>query len=259
MKIKPNLNIAVLIMALVFGFVAAGVGYFYMDNQIADASQEIDIYVPAKNIPKYQQIGITDLSVRTIPAGGVEPQAVTAKSEIVGKYAGQQLYKGEQIRRERLSSVPKLKGYGYVSVNVDLARSGGAKPGDMVDIYKLGNDTASVTAGATRQPVATDAVVMEIWDGQGNNIYSGSQGGITETAAKAISGAKPPAVIKLAVKPHQAGGVVDGAVPGLANIVLVVKNNTGGAKTADGNNITKPEGKNGGGEKAGTVTESQDN
>lgn len=220
---KPHINI-ILIISIVLGItLAAGAG-IHLNNQIAAAEEKTNIVVPSRNIPKYHEITPGDLTTRAVPADQIEPGIVTTSQSLIGKVAVETLYRGEQIHPGRIADDNPLLGYDFVCVNIDLAKSGGAVPGNLVDIYKLVQNTSQGLM--KRAPVARDAIVLDVWDGHGNSLIDESDG-ITGAASKAFSSSKPPAVVRLAVRPHETGAVVEGAV-GTHNIVLVVKNKSGG-------------------------------
>jgi len=246
---KPRIN-KLFLASLVISIVMVSAGGYYYKDRLKTGQETIQVAVPGQNIPGYHKIAAGDLKFESIPAGTVGKETLVDPANIVGKFAKVPLYKGEYINRNRLTAVNLLKGYDFVSVNVDLARAGGAVPGNKVDVYKLVLDSES---GVTlKEPVAWNAIVLNVWDGQGNNIYSEQSEGITDKAVQALSSTKPPAVIRLAVKPTETGRVVDGAVTGKTNIVLAVKNGReGGVNAANGNekDVNQVEGTNNGGGK----------
>lgn len=236
----------VVLASIVCGLVMAAVGFLYFQNQMAAAGQDsLRVPVPARDLPRYHMITEDDLDFRTVPQA--DPGVVTEVGEVVGQMAETTLYEGEQIRRERLGVVSPVTGYHQISINVDLARSGGARPGDVVDIYKL-NEAQPMGA---HQPVAVDAIVLAVLDGQGNSIY-----GDKNWTDKALqTGAKPPAVIRLAISPANISQVVDGARPGGTHMVVVVKDREGG--NYDWTDAEPAEELSDGGEEAGADSEAE--
>ncbi|MTI82359.1 MAG: hypothetical protein FH756_00355 [Firmicutes bacterium] len=249
---KPRIN-KLFLASLVISIAMVGYGGYHFKNQMATAQETVQIPVPGRDLPVYYEITPGDLALKDIPAGSAGSDTLTNANDIVGKITTAPIYKGEKINRNRLTGVNILEGYDFVSVNVDLARAGGAVPGNRVDVYKLVLDSES---GITqREPVARDAIVLNVWDGQGNSIYSDQSEGITDKAVQALSSTKPPAVIRLAVKPSETGQVVDGAATGKTNIVLAVKNGKeGGVNAANGTEkvVNQSEGADNGGGQAGT-------
>ncbi|MBO8128254.1 MAG: flagella basal body P-ring formation protein FlgA [Peptococcaceae bacterium] len=226
-KAKPRVPVALLI-SLVIGLAVAGGTGMYLKDSLANTSETIEVAVPARNIPPYHTITASDLTWRTIAPQQREPNTVVTPDALVGKVARVTLYKSEQIRRERLAGPNLLAGYEFVTVNIDLARSGGASPGDIVDVYALTMTERSSWVLGKKKPVARNAIVLDLWDGQGNRIDTATSGvGLVEATTKALSagGNKPPAVARLAVRPQDVSGVVPGAAAGSqTSIVLVVKN-----------------------------------
>lgn len=200
-----------LLISFFVGIILMAAGWLYLQQQIAAASQDTrTVVVPVRTLPRYHQITEEDVTTRTVPKGTVPPAVAASPTEVIGKTALTVLYEGEPVRRERLTSTP-LQGYRYVNVLVDLARAGGAQPGDIVDAYLVAKEAAITTQ------VAWGALVVNVWDGQGNPLYT-DRGPAN----------KPPAVVRLAVRPEDAARIVDGAIPGATSIVLVVTDSEGG-------------------------------
>ncbi|WP_169738601.1 SAF domain-containing protein [Desulfofalx alkaliphila] len=251
---------------LVFSFtiglaLAVGAGIF-LSKELSAAEETIEIVVPNKYIPQYQYITSGDITTRAVSPGEVDNGVVVAPEAVIGKTTLEPLYQGEKIRQERITKEDVLKGYDFVCVNVDLARSGGAVPGNLVDVYSVIYDTSI----ANKQLIAKNAIVLNIWDGQGNDLFKSSGVSVAEAASRALTkgDVKPPAVIQLAVQPHETSNVVSGAVSGSSNIVLVVKSEGRLAGSENNEVIEEPtdqseEPNDGGGETGADITDTPDN
>lgn len=220
--IKKILSNKLLIFSFVAGLAIAVSSGIFLSKELSATEETIEIAVPNKYIPQYQYISSGDITTRAVSRGDIESGVVIAPEAVIGKTTLEPLYQGEKIRQERITKDDVLKGFDFVCVNVDLARSGGAVPGNLVDVY-------SVIHGSAKQLIAKSALVLNIWDGQGNDLFEGSEASFAEAASRALTkgGIKPPAVIRLAVQPHETKNVVSGAASGSSNIVLVVKSEGG--------------------------------
>lgn len=174
--------------------------------------------VPARTIPPYTVIGSGDLTWREVVKGGEEIGAVRDPSEAVGKIALVPLYKGEQIRKERLGDASLVADRQVVALNVDVARSVGGTlvPGDHVDIWWV---VEGAPPGTGWQLAASDAVLLDLEDSAGRSLTARKQ------SLLGAQGEQPstPAVAVVAVKGEDVPKVVGGALPKSTSIVLVKK------------------------------------
>lgn len=219
-----------LVAAIVIGLVVAGASSLYLFRYASSQQPTDRAPVPNRDILAYEEITLKDLEWRTIPAGGFEPGAAKTPEEIVGKIAMTTLYKGEQIRLERLTGRAEFDAsQQLIAVNVDLTRSGGGNinPGDLVDVYWL---EGGQVPGSL---VARDAVVISVRDAQGR-LIAGQAGGSGISLLPEGQTPPLPAVATLAVKPAEVGLTVRGAWGDSANIVLVKKFRPLGAASASG-------------------------
>ncbi|MBC7326240.1 MAG: hypothetical protein H5T99_13165, partial [Moorella sp. (in: Bacteria)] len=160
----------------------------------------------------------SDLTTRAIILGAREPGAVLNPGEIIGKAALVPLYKGEQIRRERLGD-PTVLDRPEVTVSVDPTRAGGVLPGDIADVYWVQSEAAP---GAL---LAVDARVVSVGDANGVPIQKSGQG--LAQLDQQVGQQSGPAMVRLSVKPEEVPQVIRGAIG--KNVVLVKKNReTGG-------------------------------
>ena len=185
--------------------------------------QMVRVVVPARDIPAYSVITPADLTWREVVRGAEQEGTVKDPAEAVGAVALAPLYRGEQIRKERLGAAKDLSGRQVVAVNVDVTRSAGGMlaAGDLVDLWWVVEGSGPGLGG---QPVAVDAVLVDLKDSAGRSlILRGAQGGLMGLAQGNEPAQAAPAVAVVAVKPEEVRNVVGGALPKAANVVLVKK------------------------------------
>lgn len=205
-----------LVAAAAVGIAVAVAATLFLLRFAAERQPTAVVPVPRRDIAPYTEIAPGDLEWRTIPANGFEPGAVRDPGQIVGRLSLAPLYRGEQIRAERLAPKGFAPDVQLVTVNVDLTRSGGGeiRPGDLVDVYWLTGDQAPAAL------VARDARVVEFLDAQGRPAGR-------EPAPALLSGqvSQPalPAIVTLAVRPEEVGQLVRGAWHDSKAVVLVKK------------------------------------
>lgn len=219
-----------LLLAVVGGLLVAFLaGRFYL-QYVNTHRETVSVVVPARDIPPYTVISEADLTTTPIPVGGEDPAAARDASEVVGRLTLHPLYKGEQVRRERLVDPSVVRDRQVVSVSVDVARcvGGSLQPGSLVDVWWV-NDPA---VPGTWQLVAADAVVLDLKDSSGKSVVQQQGSVIQQVVTGGGQGpASPPAVAVLAVKTPDVPRVVGGASMKSQNIVLAKKYSEGGTGT----------------------------
>lgn len=130
----------------------------------ANGTEEgIKIVVPTEDIPAYKEITPSDLEFKVFPKNEVNEDTVTDPQFLIGKQASSRLYKGWPINEKALEVKKKFKDKHIVTINIDKARSAGAKEGDIVDVYFV--PSASADTNSTIQwseRVASEVIVLAI-------------------------------------------------------------------------------------------------
>ncbi len=205
----------------------------------AETSQAgVKLPVAARDLPPYTQVQAQDLSWSTFPSE--LPGAVKNPSEAVGKVLSRSVQKDYPLRAGDLKD-PETLNAQLVSVNVEPARLGGARPGDLVDVYWVQpSGTNAWVPGTGITPVARDARVVSILDKSGQSVDSG------QGIAAAVQGAsvRVPAIVVLAVKAEEVKAVIPGGAPNNTSIALVRKFKEGGGQigaVAGGQGNSPPE------------------
>lgn len=161
----------VLIAGVVCGLIAAILVFAVVaqsGGSEGDGSQSV--VVAKQDIPAQSRL-ITDvLEVKTLPADEVNPEAFTARSQVVNRITGEAITAGDQILPTMVSdrageSLAFTIGAGKRAVSIEVKESvtagGNVQPGDQVDvvgIFALDKD-ADVTALLAVVAPGGDAVV----------------------------------------------------------------------------------------------------
>ena len=200
-----------ILISLVF-LVVAGGAWWYLQAHAA-SGETVMLPVPAKDIEPYTVIRPEDLTTRQF----VNPDevAVRSKSDIVGKVATTRLTKGWPIDQRVLRD--PIGDYQVVGVNIDVARYGGVKAGDLVDVYWLTPDVWDPARSA--RLVTQNARVVQVADERGQPLDE--QTGIVQGSIGGVS--RGPAVVYLLVSPKDVDRIVGGSAPKNVSIALAKK------------------------------------
>lgn len=212
------------VLAVVIGIAVALFAAIQLRHYTMTHVETVNVPVPAHDIPPYTVITPGDLTWRAVVKGGEEPGAARSPSEVVGKLSLSTLYRGEQIKKERLVDAKLVKGKQIVSVNIDVSRSigGSLQPGDLVDVWWVPIDS-STEPGVGWVKVASNAVVLDVRDSSGRSVLQRS-GSVQQAIAGSIGvPATPPAVAILVVDSSEVPRVIGGASPKSQNVVLAKK------------------------------------
>lgn len=123
---------------IVLSIVAAGIVTFFMVNAVNNVGgPKVQMVLMTNTVKAGQAITASDIRTKEIPAN-FAVDAVTQVKDAVGKIAANELTPGHPLLKTDISSRPMREGLfvGEVGVRVpvDLVSSGGAMPGDYVDV-----------------------------------------------------------------------------------------------------------------------------
>lgn len=212
------------LLAVMVGLVVAAFSFKALKGE-ASSQAGVKLPVAARDLPPYTQVQPQDLGWGTFPSE--LPGAVKNPAEAVGKVVAKAVPKDYPLRASELKEPDSLD-VQLVSVNVDSSRMGGARPGDLVDVYWIQPaEKTAWTPGTGAALVARDARVVSVLDKNGQPVDSGQ--GLVAAAVQGTA-AKVPAVVVLAVRPEEVGAVIPGAAPNNACIALVRKFKEGGGQ-----------------------------
>jgi len=201
------------------GLAVAAASLYYIHGAYARADAElVKLPVPRRDIGIYETVGTGDLAWKEFSEDSVMSWAARTAEEVVGKTAAAPLAKGMQINKRCLASDPKevYGGRYVVAVNTDYARSAGAQPGDVVDVYWVTVEQAAWVPGSGNGAVlvAKDARVIGV---KSRSVLMGKK------EIEEVQGTGVVDIIELAVKPEEAPRLVGGALPQDVHVVLVKK------------------------------------
>ncbi|AEG15978.1 SAF domain protein [Desulfofundulus kuznetsovii DSM 6115] len=215
------------LLAVTVGLAVATFSFNALKRE-ASSQEGIKLPVAARDLPPYTQVQAQDLGWGTFPAE--LPGAVKAPAEAVGKVVTTAAPKDHPLRVSELKD-PESLDVQLVSVNIDSSRLGGARPGDLVDVYWIQPAEKSAwTPGTGATLVARDARMVSVLDKNGQPVDSG-QGLVAATVQGAA--VRAPAIAVLAVKAEEVRAIIPGAASNNTCIVLVRKFKAGGDQVGD--------------------------
>lgn len=197
------------LVSLVFLTVAGG-SWWYLQAQ-AMPQNAVSLPVPARDIEPYTVIRSEDLTTKQF--ADAHEWAAQNAGEIVGKVAVSRLTRGWPIDQRDISD--PAGDHQVVGVNVDAARYGGVRPGDLVDVYWLTPDEGAWNPVRAARLVAQNARVVRVADEKGQPC--------DEQPGIALTGTRGPAVVYLMVDPGEVERVIGGAALKNASIALAKK------------------------------------
>jgi len=198
--------------------IAGGSFYFIKLKYVTDIDTK-PLTVLSKAVGVHEEIQYGDLKTIKVPASQDITMYANDYKEVVGKIALRSLPADQPILKDSISKKQELGNKEYVTIKVDYARTGGAKPGDKVDVYRVMNDGTDMWVPAAEAAlILTDATVVEITNKEGS-VNAGS----TAMGVPLSGGASKAEVVKLCINPGQAAKVVVGSVNENSGLVLVVK------------------------------------
>lgn len=141
-------NKIILILALVFGVVAAGGIYFYLDNMQKTYIEEggfVKVVTAKQRIPAKTMVTAQMIELKEIPDIYVNPRAFVDSKEIIGKTIKSEILPGEQVLRDKVAQGKgSSEGLSYIiepgkravtiAVNEVSGVAGQILPGDRVDV-----------------------------------------------------------------------------------------------------------------------------
>lgn len=169
-------------LALIVGILAAVLVYFYLTN-VETVSQELEptqkVIVAKVEISPKTAITNEMIELKTVKVSSILPSGYTKAEELIGKYAKETIYPGEQIIHERIAddqygkkhlaySIPK--GYRALTLpyNPVMGVAGFIQPGDYVDIIGTYAPDKNATQKEISKIVMQNVLILAI--GQQTNV-----------------------------------------------------------------------------------------
>lgn len=130
------------------------------------------------------------------------------------------LAQGDKIQKNHIADSSKANDLVFITLKTDYTRTGGAKPGSVVDIYNIKSHKKDGEIITTKTKIAEDVIVTSVTDKNGTSIYE--KGDIVTGTNVKI----PVEAIKIAVNSREVdvSELVNASVEQNNGYVLVVKN-----------------------------------
>lgn len=198
------------------GLLIAGVSFFLLNNKYVEPVPMKDIVITARDIPMYEIIRSQDLKTIQVPvATNTEGFFITA-TDIIGKIPKIPLAANDLIHESALLNKKEIDDVSFVTINTTYTKTGGAKPGDIVDVYKVNLEKGDWVENNQATLVAENVVVVSLTTANGKSIDKGTR--------MPLGGSEKIEAIKLGVKPDSIESLVPASVTVENGYVLVVKN-----------------------------------
>ena len=207
------------IVAIAVGLLLTiGSAYFLIRPQSKDESKLVWGLNTTVNI--YEQINKSNLKQISVLTKNLNDSMITNETEIIGKVSKNQIVADRPILSTDLMDKKTIEDKEFIIIKTDYSRTGGAKVGDLVSIYRINKTKGSWVAGTDGEIVEENAIVVSISDASGKNVNEQKQD--TGIPLSVQSTVKTQA-IRLAVPIGTAKHLVEASVFDDNGYVLVVK------------------------------------
>jgi len=227
------------IIALALILIGCSVGYYSYTKIQEILRPKVDyvmLPVPKSNIQVYTVTSTLDFELKPFPKGTENRGYLQAIDELSGKVTARPLEKDSPImENDFLQNNQDLNNVQIISLNMDAARSSGAKPGDLVDIYLL--SAADPTIPGAK--VAQNVKVIDICDTSGKSLYQ--EGSVFSITATDVVKAASNMIYRVAINEEDVSKVITGS--NTKNIFIAFARNIQKTPTsvASENPIEQPE------------------
>lgn len=205
--------------------------YLYTESR----TKPTGVLIFNQNLPLHTKITSEMVSLVTVPDSAVSREMGRDVKEVLNKYTGAEVVRGEPVFVGKLlneqSLAPEARLMGDMrkqSFEVDLARSNGGalKPGDYVDLIYYVEDSA---ANSARSDIFISKIlVLDVRNSEAMPLNTPGKGTRDAEFDSGI-GKRIPAVITVAVKPEQAKQIVFYKNRGKIDIAVYPENAAGAA------------------------------
>ena len=200
----------------VLGLLIASTSFYFLNNKYQEPIEMKEIVVTSRDIPMYEIIKSQDLKVIEVPATTNTDNYFTETSDIVGKILKYPVPSNEIFLLDSLLDKEEVENLSFITINTLYAKTGDARPGDIVDVYKVLSEKGDWVEGNQSYLVAEDVVVISLTDGNGKIANGGSR--------MPLGSSEKIETVKLGVKPSEVKHLVPASVLVDNGYVLVVKN-----------------------------------
>ncbi len=210
-----------IIIILVLGISATITSYILINKKIKSAEETKQIIVASRNITPYETINSIDLKQVDVPVDANTEGCYINKEDLIGKITTIGLMQDDWIKDKYIANSNNIKDLVFLTLKTDYTRTGGAKPGSVVDIYNIEVQKQNGEIVTTKRKIAEDVVVINITDKNGISIYSEKEVVVPGTTKNI-----PIEAIKVAVNSRNTdvSELVNASIEQNNGYVLVVKN-----------------------------------
>ncbi len=207
-----------LILALVVGIVLSAAGYTMLQKQVRSATVTKTVITAKSDVEAYSVIDSSNLIEKEVPAAVVDENTVTKIEQVTGNICTTPIYAGKPIDLRTIAAKPDDIGDGQqVGVYIDAARCAGVTEGDIVDVYRIGDEMQ----GEAAPLIAVNCRVMRITDEKGVPVKGASA--IIQGVSGDVGLMKNPRIVYLTVKPNEVSQVIQGAVDKTKSCLALAK------------------------------------
>lgn len=198
--------------------ITVGSSYLLIHNQTKRETKAIwELNTP---LSMYDVISPYNLKQVEIPASSFTNDMITDQTKAAGKISNTQITAETPLLSSCLEDRSKLADQEFIILKTDYARTGGAKAGDKVSIYKIDKTKGTWVMGTDGTLVIEKATVVSISDANGKSVTEQKQPSSNPLASQA---ALKIQAVRLAVPKGTSKQLVEAAVMDDNGYVLVVK------------------------------------
>lgn len=134
-----------------------------------------EIVVTAKDINIYETIKSEDLKTIEVPEVTNTDGFFTSATDIIGKVSKVPLSSNDLIYEGYLINKDKISGVSFITINTNYAKTGGAKAGDLVDIYKANLEKGDWVDDNQSSLIAENVIVLDLTTVEGKGLGKDSK------------------------------------------------------------------------------------
>lgn len=160
-----NRNRIILLIVVILGVGATVFAYFQLRDRVVEVVEMKNVVVLNKEIKAYETIKPTDVKVVKIEKNVDTSNYLTDKADLIGKIAVDTLIADELVLPHFVTDKEKLSPYVFVTIKTEYSRTGGAKLGDSVDVYKVTRTDEDGNSQVSK--IAENAIVINLTNKDG--------------------------------------------------------------------------------------------
>lgn len=211
--IKKNLPYIIVFIVCI---TVAAISFILLNKNYKQPVKMKDIIVISNDIGMYEVLTDNKITIKKVPETTSTEGYFTKKSDVIGKLTAFEVKEGKPISKEYVIDKEEIKDLAFITVNSNYAQTGDAKPGDIVDVYRVSFSKEEWIRGNESEKVAEDVIVVALKNKDGKKPGEGSAIPLGGSSSKVE-------VVKLGIKDRYIKNIVPGSVNEENGYVLVVK------------------------------------